>query len=114
MSVSNSGIQIAPWLQYVGALIIGLGLFFGAIVRGYRKGPDPKPKEGEAVVLSATLADSRAVDRLVIAIDRLHTAVEENSDCARDASRKHCECMNENTDAMINLLRFVRRREGEP
>lgn len=104
--------EAPQWLQYIIFAGIGLG-GVGALITGYRKGGRGKDPHGEAVVLSATIADAKVAKALI-------EAIQENTDAVRDAGRKHCACLNENTDALaantdagLNMLRFLKRREGE-
>lgn len=78
-------------------------VFVGTMLSYIKKGRQPTGANDVAVV-SATFADRRTIEQLVDAIDRLERT---NHELAEEERRSRIS-RDANTDAMINMTRFMK------
>jgi hypothetical protein len=97
--------DVPAWIQYAIVFASGVAVFAGTLLGYIRKGK-AESHNGDMTLVSATFADRRTIEHLVDSLDRhertLHELCEESRRCRQS--------MDSNTDAQINLLRFIKGR----
>jgi hypothetical protein len=104
----SSAADVPDWIQYVIVAASGIAVFSGTLIGYVRKG---KAVAGgsEVAVVSATFADRRTIEHLADTIERLERTMFEEAEEARRVR----QALDQNTDALINLTRFLK-RSGDP
>lgn len=86
----------------------GFAVFCGTIYTYIKKA---RPAAGSDVaVVSATFADKRTIEELIEALDGLAQSERRRA----SALVEHTEATRQNTDALVNLLGFIRRDANSP
>lgn len=108
------------WAQIIFSVAVALGLAGLTVWRYASSGAKGTAKSGEAQVVAGAIFDSNSMRNLTDTMrradettDRLERTVERAELTIRDAQRQHCECTNQNTDAIRELSRVLRARAGE-
>lgn len=96
------------WIQYIFVAAGAFAVFCGTLIGYVKKGRHASASNDVAVV-SAAFADKRTVERLIAAIEDLHDVERRREERSRDLT----EALRENTDAMLNMLAFIQKRDSQ-
>lgn len=98
--------HLALWIQYVFVFAGGLAVFVGTLFGYIKKGGNKHAQSNDVAVVSATFADRRTIEHLTDSMDRLERALHDSC----EEERRTRLSIESNTDAQLNLLRFMKGR----
>jgi hypothetical protein len=109
--MSPAPADVPEWAKLLVGAAMVFGAFVGTILQYIKTGKQSTPTNDVAVV-SATFADRKTIEHLAEKIEHLTTALEREERTLHDfaeESRRTRQSIDANTDAQINLLRFMNR-----
>lgn len=113
----HPGSPEAPqWIQWAIGAAMSAGVFVATLFSYIKKGRQSSAGS-EVAVVNATFADRRTIEHLAEAMERHELALERHERAVHDLceeSRRTRQSLDSNTDALINLLRFMRGRLDQP